>query len=150
MACLFRVPIEIAKQRSQASIGGSGAIRILCEAYQKEGLVRGLYKGFGTTVFREVPFSIIQFPLWEYFKVHWFEMTGYPLTPSGVASCGAISGGIAAAITTPLDVLKTRVMLAERSTIQPSALYMSNGKLEKRTQIHTILTEIYQERGISG
>ena len=31
--------------------------------------LRGLYRGYMTTVFREVPFSFIQYPLWEYLKV---------------------------------------------------------------------------------
>jgi hypothetical protein len=31
--------------------------------------VRGLYRGFGSTVMREVPFSFLQFPMWEFFKV---------------------------------------------------------------------------------
>ncbi len=36
-----------------------------------------------------------------------------PLSPLQGAVCGAIAGGIAAAATTPLDVAKTRVMLAK-------------------------------------
>ena len=34
-----------------------------------------------------------------------------PILPYETAVCGSVAGGIAAAITTPLDVLKTRVML---------------------------------------
>lgn len=30
---------------------------------------RGFYRGYFTTVMREIPFSFIQYPLWEYFKV---------------------------------------------------------------------------------
>ncbi len=29
----------------------------------------GLYRGYFATISREIPFSIIQFPLWEFFKV---------------------------------------------------------------------------------
>lgn len=32
------------------------------------------------------------------------------------AVCGSIAGGIAAGLTTPLDVCKTRIMLSERGT----------------------------------
>jgi len=37
-----------------------------------------------------------------------------PLRTYEAAACGSISGGVAAAFTTPLDVLKTRVMLDMR------------------------------------
>lgn len=139
------MPVEIAKQRSQASVEASGAIRILRSAYQAEGLVRGLYRGFGTTISRELPFSIIQFPLWEYFKLHWFSTTGLPLTPAAVAACGALAGAIAAASTTPLDVVKTRVMLTEHQRCS------TQHDLERsRPHIRGILKEIYRERGFRG
>lgn len=44
---------------------------------------------------------------------------------------------VAAGVTTPLDVVKTRIMLASR-----------NG--EKRKPIYTILYGIYKENGIKG
>lgn len=106
--------------------------------------MRGLYRGFGTTIFREVPFSIIQFPLWEYLKLHWSGLTGLPLSPAAVAACGALAGAFAAALTTPLDVVKTRVMLAEHSSSTAQQLS------RRRTRIHDILTEIYRERGSRG
>uniref|UniRef100_A0A182JXM4 Mitochondrial carrier protein n=1 Tax=Anopheles christyi TaxID=43041 RepID=A0A182JXM4_9DIPT len=140
VACLIRVPIEIVKQRRQALLhkGNASSLSILYEALKKEGIRKGLYRGFGTTVMRDVPFSLIQFPLWEYFKLHWTEVTGTALTPLSVAICGAISGGIAAGLTTPLDVAKTRIMLAEQL------------ESNRMGGMGRILRNIYRDRGIRG
>lgn len=138
VACLIRVPVEIAKQRRQALMvkAGVSSLDVLRQAYKQEGLCKGLYRGFGPTIFREVPFSFIQFPLWEYLKIQWEPTTGLPLTPVSVAVCGAISGGIAAGLTTPLDVIKTRIMLAESGT--------------KNNTMFKLIKSIHREKGIKG
>ena len=138
VACLIRVPVEISKQRKQALLVKSdvSSFQVLYQAFKQEGLRKGVYRGFGTTIMREVPFSFIQFPLWEYLKVQWEPTTGLPLTPVSVAVCGAISGGIAAGLTTPLDVIKTRIMLAEAGT--------------KNTSVIKLANSIFRERGIKG
>lgn len=102
VACLVRVPVEIAKQRRQVASAQSqsSATNILLHAYRTEGICGGVYRGFGATIMREIPFSFIQYPLWEYLKLHWTEWTGLPLTFVSVAVCGAFAGGIAAGITT--------------------------------------------------
>lgn len=74
-------------------------------------LFGGLYRGYGITLLREIPFAMIQFPLYEKFKSMFGERQGYAATPLQAACCGSVSGGIAAAATTPLDVIKTRIML---------------------------------------
>ncbi|XP_058450155.1 S-adenosylmethionine mitochondrial carrier protein homolog [Malaya genurostris] len=138
VACLVRVPVEIAKQRRQAlSLKyNTSSLEIWLHALKSEGIRRGLYRGFGTTIMREVPFSFIQFPLWEYFKQNWTMVTGTTLTPVSVAICGAVAGGIAAGLTTPLDVAKTRIMLAD--------------EIATKTSVYRILRGIYQDRGIKG
>ena len=51
--------------RAQATQQKSG--HIIRGVIRAEG-TRGFYRGFAPTLMREIPFSIIQFPLWEYFK----------------------------------------------------------------------------------
>lgn len=139
VACIIRVPVEIAKQRRQALVHkvDRTALNILWTAYKTEGVRRGLYRGFGTTICREIPFSLIQFPLWEFLKLNWTDVTGLPLTPVSVAICGAIAGGISAAATTPLDVAKTRIMLADDVS-------------GRRMGMTKILRSVYKEKGFSG
>lgn len=124
-ACSVRVPTEVVKQRAQAGLhGGSsrGALAaILAQRSSRGGAAhvwRELYRGWGITVFREVPFTMIQFPLWEAMKAWGRRRRGHD-TATDVpalesALYGSIAGAVAAGLTTPLDVLKTRVMLSEK------------------------------------
>merc|ERR1719409_796129 len=75
--------------------------------------ISGFYRGYFTTVSREIPFALIQFPLWERLKKEIGNWQGRPTSPWQGALCGSISGAFAAAVTTPLDVAKTRIMLGQ-------------------------------------
>eukprot|EP01083_Nonionella_stella_P142155 439241_1 len=110
-ACLVRVPTEVVKQRMQ--IGGYSTLSIALTDIRRRYGIRGFYAGYGTTVAREIPFSFIQFPMWERFKLLWEKNlnNGSEIQPLQGALCGSIAGSISAAITTPLDVIKTRLML---------------------------------------
>ncbi|KAJ4482454.1 mitochondrial carrier domain-containing protein [Lentinula aciculospora] len=126
-ACLIRVPTEVIKTRMQTSSYGTGlssltAARIL---WTSNG-IKGFYKGFGITVMREIPFTSLQFPLYEFLKLRLSNALGRkPLYAHEAAICGSIAGGFAAAATTPLDVLKTRVMLDLRDPTLPSPSLLS-------------------------
>lgn len=60
-------------------------------AYANEG-VFGFYRGFWTTVMRDIPFSMLQLPIWEYLKKEYKIFTGRPLSTFEVALCGSVSG----------------------------------------------------------
>jgi solute carrier family 25 S-adenosylmethionine transporter 26 len=77
--------------------------------------VLGFYRGYLSTVLREIPFTCVQFPLYEYFKSYAaYRKQQAVADPFDAALCGSVAGGIAASVTTPLDVIKTRIMLANR------------------------------------
>ncbi|KAH3679768.1 hypothetical protein WICMUC_000734 [Wickerhamomyces mucosus] len=117
-ACMVRVPAEVIKQRTQTSINSNSSsfntFKSILSNRNKESLIKGFYRGWGTTILREIPFTMIQFPLYEYLKMKWKNLNKSNIdNPIQGAICGSIAGGIAAALTTPLDVLKTRIMLHE-------------------------------------
>lgn len=127
-ACLIRVPTEVIKSRLQTLSYGHGAgvwtavKAVYAEAGGRGGL-RGFYTGFASTVGREIPFTCIQFPLYEWLKYQAaLSARSHPNAPKDakaaphhVALAGSAAGAISAALTTPLDVVKTRIMLHRRS-----------------------------------
>ncbi|XP_070155203.1 mitochondrial S-adenosylmethionine carrier protein isoform X2 [Polyergus mexicanus] len=126
-ACLVRVPVEVIKQRKQALLSDTHRLGL-----------RTLYRGYGSTVLRDLPFGVIQMPLWEYFKLCWAQQIQRDCTPLEGATCGAASVAISAAITTPLDVAKTRIMLSSTSAEK------------KEVKISTMLKDVYRDHGTKG
>lgn len=121
-ACAVRVPTEVIKQRAQAGQFPSsmGALRGILGQYSVVGIPgvwRELYRGWSVTILREVPFTVIQFPLWEGMKEFRRRKTGkQEISAIESGLFGSVAGAIAAGTTTPLDVLKTRMMLAKEKT----------------------------------
>ena len=118
VACGVRVPTEVVKQRAQAmeyksSVEALRAILARRGQIGLGGVWRELYRGWNVTIMREVPFTIVQFPLWEGLK-NWRRRTTLRQEVSALDSAvfGSCSGAVAAGLTTPLDVLKTRLMLS--------------------------------------
>ncbi|CAM1302124.1 SLC25A26 (predicted) [Pycnogonum litorale] len=138
MACTIRVPVEVVKQRAQASFQNHrSSVRVLSATLRSEGPL-GLYRGFRSTLLREIPFSLTQFTLWELLKDKWSSYQEYSVSSWQSSVCGAVSGGIAAALTTPLDVAKTRIMLANKDSEFA------------QDKIHKAMKMIYQENGFRG
>lgn len=136
VACTVRVPVEVIKQRSQ-TISHLSSLKILQRTLQTEN-IRGLFRGYKITILREIPFSFIQFPLWEYLKHLTSKRTGKAATPMQAGWCGFFAGGIAAAVTTPLDTAKTHIMLAQKK--ERAAL----------GHMYPVLKDIYKKRGVKG
>ncbi|KAL8897681.1 MAG: hypothetical protein Q9192_002455 [Flavoplaca navasiana] len=118
-ACAVRVPTEVVKQRAQAAQHPSSMAALHFILAQRAsigtlGVWREMYRGWAITITREVPFTAIQFPLWEGMK-SWRRRTSGRSQSSAFESgvFGSIAGAVAAGLTTPLDVLKTRMMLAK-------------------------------------
>lgn len=60
---------------------------------------------------REIPFAFIQFTVHDALKRTWASLQGHETTLPQAASCGSVAGAVAGAVTVPLDVMRTRIML---------------------------------------
>ena len=137
-----------------------------------------LWRGYASLAGRNLPFTAMQFPMFERMKQSIKEYRDQKgLTTGTIVESGTITafsagtaGAIAAVITTPIDVLKTRIMLSAAEGDSPSDASgkggKSNGngknglvdalgesvKKSRRNQRGTwqITQEIVQEQGYKG
>lgn len=105
-----RIPCEVLKQRLQAGLFDNVGQAIV-GTWQQDGL-KGFFRGTGVTLCREVPLYVAGMGLYAESKKLAQHLLARELEPWETIAVGALSGGIAAVITTPFDVLKTRMMTA--------------------------------------
>ncbi|KAL0282302.1 UNVERIFIED_CONTAM: S-adenosylmethionine carrier 1, chloroplastic/mitochondrial [Sesamum angustifolium] len=103
-ASFIRVPTEVVKQRMQTGqfTSAPDAVRLIAS---KEGF-KGLYAGYGSFLLRDLPFDAINSA-----SMNSFELAKRDLNDPENAIIGAFAGALTGAITTPLDVIKTRLMV---------------------------------------
>ncbi|GAA5890335.1 hypothetical protein JCM8208_002783 [Rhodotorula glutinis] len=116
---VFTNPLEIVKIRLQmqgenAKISGA-ARQSAAQIVKSLGLL-GLYKGAIACLARDVPFSAIYFPAYAHLKKDIFHegRDGKALSYGEALSAAAIAGMPAAYLTTPADVIKTRLQSEAR------------------------------------
>jgi len=108
MGVLVRNPFEIMKQQLQ--VGNEKSLSgIFRHIYSNYG-ARGLYRGFGSLIAREIPFSCIQMPTYEFFKSFFTTQNKKHLSKLEAAFSGFMAGSTAALLTNPIDVVKSNIM----------------------------------------
>lgn len=102
---------------------------------------RGLWKGVGPTLLRDVPFSGIYWVSYEQIKA--FSSTS-KVTFMYSFLAGSIAGSIAAFVTTPFDVVKTfrQIELADE-------IFTESPSVDKKST-WSVLRSIYSKNGTSG
>lgn len=103
------VPKELITQRMQAGASGR-SWQVLLRILERDGVL-GLYAGYSATLLRNLPAGVLSYSSFEYLKSAVLGRTGKDhLEPFQSVFCGALAGAISASLTTPLDVVKTRLM----------------------------------------
>ncbi|CAG9936930.1 unnamed protein product [Clonostachys rosea f. rosea IK726] len=176
-ASIVYVPSEVLKTRLQlqgrynnpyfkSGYNYRGTIDAARTIVRTEGSA-ALFHGYGATLFRDLPFSALQFMFWEQFQT-WARRykqsrdIGVPLE----LLTGASAGGLAGVITCPLDVVKTRLQTQVNepsktnapspqkrhiSTSSPSTHRPKPGAMNLQTSsVITGLRVIYRTEGLAG
>jgi solute carrier family 25 aspartate/glutamate transporter 12/13 len=117
----FTNPLEIVKIRLQVagelakSEGADRVARGAMHHVKQLGLI-GLYKGASACLLRDIPFSAIYFPAYAHLKKDTFGegVRGKKLSFGELLTSAAVAGMPAAFLTTPADVIKTRLQVEAR------------------------------------
>jgi len=119
-------PFDVIKQRMQVHKSEFRSVFTCARVvYRNEGL-NAFYVSYPTTLTMTVPFTAVQFTVYEHLKKL--------LNPSGVYSptthmiAGGLAGGIAAGVTTPLDVAKT--LLQTRGSSSDAEIRNTKGMVD--------------------
>lgn len=140
-------PSEVVKQKMQAGMYSTTTDAVK-SIWAKKGLA-GLYEGYWGGVARDVPFRVAQLVSYETTKNLYLRLKkeriqkadkkakvdNVELSPVDAAVCGAIAGTFSAAITSPLDRIKTLLMT-------DSAAYGGT--------VASCARQIYKTEGIGG
>ncbi|KAH6614947.1 mitochondrial carrier protein-like protein [Boeremia exigua] len=173
VSCAILTPAEVIKQNAQMVSSDRSSTNATLQTLQKfRSNPLALWRGYASLAGRNLPFTAMQFPMFERLKQsikQYRDARG--LTTGSIVESGTITavsagtaGSIAAVITTPVDVLKTRIMLSAGEGEAASGAAQTSGKtglvdaLGKSVQkargsqkgTWQIAQEILQEQGYKG
>ncbi|OTB01681.1 hypothetical protein M426DRAFT_323309 [Hypoxylon sp. CI-4A] len=168
-SCLVLTPSEVIKQNAQMlqqRAGGSRRSASL-EALKQlggAGAGRKLLSGYSALVARNLPFTAIQFPIFEFMRARIWRRRAQDnskigsnqesLLETGVVTgtSAGLAGSFAAVVTTPMDVVKTRMMLftGGDGDIKQGAHDRITTVQSKARGGLAVAREVIAERGVSG
>lgn len=105
------VPMDAVKQRRQLAAAAyvhESTYATVQRIVRSEG-VRALYAGYTTTLVMNVPFHSLYFNCYELLRRRLEHATTHADAASTHMIAGAVAGVVAAAVTNPLDVVRTRL-----------------------------------------
>ncbi|GMS86136.1 hypothetical protein PENTCL1PPCAC_8311, partial [Pristionchus entomophagus] len=145
-------PAEVVKQRMQMRFSPyNGSLECARCIYRREGLV-AFYRSYTTQLAMNVPFQTVHFIAYEFFQQILNPSHAYD--PSSHLIAGGAAGGLAAALTTPLDCVKTVLNTQQRPEMQAAGGPANSTVLLKATTGYRgfveALRSIYNVRGIGG
>uniref|UniRef100_A0A665TQW2 Mitochondrial glutathione transporter SLC25A39 n=1 Tax=Echeneis naucrates TaxID=173247 RepID=A0A665TQW2_ECHNA len=138
-------PLELVRTKMQSRRLPYSELRACIRSAVAQDGVLSLWRGWAPTVLRDVPFSALYWFNYELVKAQLCEQSGVTQAKFSISfTAGAVSGAIAAILTLPFDVVKTRrqIQLGEMDTLGVS--------LKRTTSTWHIMKEIWAELGYKG
>ncbi|KAI1715238.1 mitochondrial carrier protein [Ditylenchus destructor] len=143
---LIMNPAEVVKQRMQMLYSPyGGSLECARCIYRSEG-ISAFYRSYSTQLFMNLPFQSVHFMTYEFIQQVMNPQHIYD--PKAHLVAGGVAGGLAAAITTPLDCIKTVLntqqtpLCDEKGIIARSSYYYGG--------VSDAISSIYHNRGMAG
>ena len=145
MSVTVIAPLELVrtKLQSRENYRYSELFPTIRNVVKQEGIL-SLWRGLSPMLLRDVPFSMIYWLGFEQFKV--MLLTRMEYSPMVPFLAGSVSGAIAAALTTPLDVVKThmQVELGETMATTGRTLSLGTGSMGE------VMQKVVMQHGYKG
>ena len=111
LACsLVLVPGEVIQTRLQTGMVSS-VFQGISQTIKQDG-IGGLFAGYAATMLRDVPYTMLELGLYENIKSFIrFTQGKSTLTQQEELAAAAFTGGFTGFVTTPLDLIKTKLMM---------------------------------------
>jgi len=176
-SCLVLTPAEVIKQNAQMirrqARPGSGSSSHTSTSLQAWRMIasqggpgRRLLTGYTALVARNLPFTALQFPMFEAVRARIWryrderrsrKQAGGVESGQGVSETGVVnglsagmSGAVAAFITTPTDVIKTRMMLSAGDHGAGRTSEGHSGGTTRRKGVMEVAREVRANNGVRG
>ncbi|KAH8420795.1 hypothetical protein KR222_005400, partial [Zaprionus bogoriensis] len=145
-AVTFVSPIELVRTKMQSQPLSYAQVRLFVRNVIALQGVTGLWRGLPPTILRDVPFSGIYWPIYEYIKISFGDNSEQPSFGFSFLA-GVVAGSAAALVTCPFDVVKThqQIEFAERVIFTDSP-----AKEVNKRSTFSRLVAIYRTYGLSG
>ena len=143
VSCAILTPVEVIKQNAQMMSSASRTHATLETMRRFRSQPSSLFNGYVALAARNLPFTALQFPLFEAARDAIHRWRDIPPDEASLRARAVITGmsaglagSFAAVVTTPIDVVKTRIMLAADGS-------GSSGEIR-------VLRDIWREQGFRG